>query len=154
MNPGKIVMAAMAAGTAVSALGAYQQGKNAEKLSQYNAQVARDNADIAQQKAELDKADLKRRYDILTGEVQTVSAKSGVELQFDIVDDNDISYERNYAMIQYNTELEKRGYKIEEQTQLYTGRVAKQAGKMKAVGTLLTGGSEAVRTGDALGAFS
>lgn len=153
MNPGKIAIAAMAAGTAISAIGAYQQGKTAERLSQYNAQVARDNAKIAQEKADLEKKDLKRRYDILSGEVEAISAKSGVELSFDIVDDNDISFERNYAMLQYNAELDKRGYKIEEQTQLYTGKVAKKAGKMKAFSTLLTGGGQTYASGTELGAF-
>ena len=45
---------ASGAGTAVSTLGAIQQGKSAQNLANYNAQIAQNDAIAARQKAEFD----------------------------------------------------------------------------------------------------
>jgi hypothetical protein len=49
-----IAMAAAAAGTVVSTASAVQQGKSAQNLANYNAQIAQNDAIAARQKAEFD----------------------------------------------------------------------------------------------------
>jgi hypothetical protein len=51
---GHAALASAAAGTAVSTVGAIQQGKSAQNLANYNAQVAQNDAIAARQKAEFD----------------------------------------------------------------------------------------------------
>jgi hypothetical protein len=56
-----------AAGTAVSTVGAIQQGKSAQNLANYNAQVAQNDAIAARQKAAFDAAAQDRQARLFAG---------------------------------------------------------------------------------------
>lgn len=148
----------MGVGTAVSAYGAYQQGKMQKQLNDYNAKVAMQNKIAVAEKAEYDKEQLKRRVRKLKGSTTVAFAKAGVDgtegTAIDIFEELAIESEKDLLMIQYNADLKARGYEIEAQTASYTGAMAYKAGKMRAASTLLTGGSSTYKYGQETGAFA
>jgi len=147
----------MGVGTAISAYGAYQQGKNTRALNEYNAQIAEQNAKIAQDKADYDKEQLKRRIRKLQGSTTVALSKAGVDATegsaIDLFEELAIESEKDLLMIQYNADLKKRGYAVEAATARFTGAAAYQAGKMRATSTLLTGGSSTYKYGQDVEAF-
>ena len=148
----------MGVGTAVSAYGAYQQGKMQKQLNDYNAKVAMQNKIAVAEKAEYDKEQLKRRVRKLKGSTTVAFAKAGVDgtegTAIDIFEELAIESEKDLLMIQYNADLKARGYEIEAQTASYTGAMAYKAGKMRAASTLLTGGSSTYKYGQETGVFT
>jgi len=148
----------MGVGTAISAYGAYQQGKMQKQLNDYNAKVAMQNKIAVAEKAEYDKEQLKRRVRKLKGSTTVAFAKAGVDgtegTAIDIFEELAIESEKDLLMIQYNADLKARGYEIEAQTASYTGAMAYKAGKMRAASTLLTGGSSTYKYGQETGAFA
>ena len=147
----------MGVGTAISAYGAYQQGKNTRALNEYNAKIAEQNAKIAQDKADYDKEQLKRRIRKLQGSTTVALSKAGVDATegsaIDLFEELAIESEKDLLMIQYNADLKKRGYAVEAATARFTGAAAYQAGKMRAASTLLTGGSSTYKYGQDVEAF-
>jgi len=148
----------MGVGTAISAYGAYQQGKMQKQLNDYNAKVAMQNKIAVAEKAEYDKEQLKRRVRKLKGSTTVAFAKAGVDgtegTAIDIFEELAIESEKDLLMIQYNADLKARGYEIEAQTASYTGAMAYKAGKMRAASTLLTGGSSTYKYGQETGVFT
>jgi hypothetical protein len=75
-----IAMAAAAAGTVVSTASAVQQGKSAQNLANYNAQIAQNDAIAARQKAEFDAAAQERQARLFAGSQRASMASTGSEL--------------------------------------------------------------------------
>ena len=158
MSKAMVATVMMGVGTAISAYGAYQQGKQQKMLNDYNAKVAMQNKIAVAEKAEYDKEQLKRRVRKLQGSTTVALAKAGVDstegTAIDLFEELAIMGEQDLLMIQYNADLKKRGYEVEASTARFTGAAAYQAGKMRAAGTLLTGGSETYKYGTETGVFS
>ena len=158
MSKAMVATVMMGVGTAVSAYGAYQQGKMQKQLNDYNAKVAMQNKIAVAEKAEYDKEQLKRRVRKLKGSTTVAFAKAGVDgtegTAIDIFEELAIESEKDLLMIQYNADLKARGYEIEAQTASYTGAMAYKAGKMRAASTLLTGGSSTYKYGQETGVFT
>jgi|TARA_A100001015_G_C14681241_1_gene590801 hypothetical protein len=158
MSKAMVATVMMGVGTAISAYGAYQQGKMQKQLNDYNAKVAMQNKIAVAEKAEYDKEQLKRRVRKLKGSTTVAFAKAGVDgtegTAIDIFEELAIESEKDLLMIQYNADLKARGYEIEAQTASYTGAMAYKAGKMRAASTLLTGGSSTYKYGQETGAFA
>ena len=148
----------MGVGTAISAYGAYQQGKQQKMLNDYNAKVAMQNKIAVAEKAEYDKEQLKRRVRKLKGSTTVALSKAGVDATegtaIDLFEELAIESEKDLLMIQYNADLKKRGYAVEAATARFTGAAAYQAGKMRATSTLLTGGSSTYKYGQDVGVFT
>jgi len=153
----KAVVALMAAGTAISAYGAYQQGKMQKQLYEYNAQVAEQNSKLAQDKAAYDKEQLKRKYRKIAGSQRVAYAKGGVDSSTGtplfVQEELAMLTEEDILMTQYNADLKSRGYTVEAAQARYTGAAAYQAGKTRAMGTLLTGAGQTGQTGYELEVF-
>ena len=86
MGP-ELIVPLMLAGTGVAAYGMYQQrqaakqeGKNAQAIANYNAQIARQEAESKAQAAESAAEQQKRRGDILRSQIIGGVGKSGVAL--------------------------------------------------------------------------
>ena len=151
MSKAMVATVMMGVGTAISAYGAYQQGKQQKMLNDYNAKVAMQNKIAVAEKAEYDKEQLKRRVRKLKGSTTVALAKAGVDstegTAIDLFEEIAINQEMDLMMIQYNADMKARGYQIDADTATYTGNVAYQAGKMKMASTLLTGGSSTYKYG-------
>ena len=158
MSKAMVATVMMGVGTAISAYGAYQQGKQTKMLNDYNAKVAMQNKIAVAEKAEYDKEQLKRRVRKLKGSTTVALAKAGVDstegTAIDLFEEMAINQEMDLMMIAYNADMKARGYQIDADTATYTGQMAYQAGKMKAAGTLLTGGSSTYKYGTDVGVFT
>ena len=140
---------AAGAGTAVSTLGAIQQGKSAQNLANYNAQIAQNEAIAARQKAEFDAKAQERQARLFAGSQRASMAATGGEL-LDMGDIGDMSAEEaeleNLA-IRYGGEM---GYRAGQQgadLARFQGKVAKQTAQGKAASSLLTGASSVASMG-------
>lgn len=141
--------AAAAAGTVVSTVGAIQQGKSAQNLANYNAQVAQDNAIAARQKAAFDAEAQDRQARLFAGTQRVAMAATGGELlgRQDVVDMTTEELELENLAIRYGGEM---GYRAGQQgadLARFQGKVAKQTAQGKAASSLLTGASSVASMG-------
>ena len=144
-----MAMASAAAGTAVSTVGAVQQGKSAQNLANYNAQVAQNDAIAARQKADFDAAAQDRKARLFEGTQRASMAGTGGELldMQDVVDMSKEEAELENLAIRYGGEM---GYWAGQQgadLARFQGKVAKQTAQGKAASSLLTGASSVAGMG-------
>jgi len=134
---------AAGAGTAVSTLGAIQQGKSAQNLANYNAQIAENEAIAARQKAEFDARAQERQARLFAGSQRASMASTGGELldMGDVVDMSAEEAELENLAIRYGGEMGFRAGQQRAQLAGFEGAVAKQKARGEAVKSLLTGAS-------------
>ena len=134
---------AAGAGTAVSTLGAIQQGKSAQNLANYNAQIAQNEAIAARQKAEFDAKAQERQARLFAGSQRASMASTGGELldMGDVVDMSAEEAELENLAIRYGGEMGFRAGQQRAQLAGFEGAVAKQKARGEAVKSLLTGSS-------------
>lgn len=142
-------LAAAAAGTVASTAGAIQQGKSAQNLANYNAQIAQNDAIAARQKAEFDAKAQERKEKLFGGTQSASMASTGGELldMQDVVDMSAEEAELENLAIRYGGEM---GYRAGQQgadLARFQGKVAKQAAQSKAASSLLTGASSTAQMG-------
>jgi hypothetical protein len=138
-----IAAAASAAGTAVSTVGAIQQGKSAQNLANYNAQIAQNEAIAARQKAEFDAKAQERQARLFAGSQRASMASTGGELldMGDVVDMSAEEAELENLAIRYGGEMGYRAGQQRAQLAGFEGAVAKQKATGEAAKSLLTGAS-------------
>ena len=139
---------AAGAGTAVSTLGAIQQGKSAQNLANYNAQIAQNDAIAARQKAEFDARAQERQARLFAGSQRASMASTGGEL-LDMGDVRDMSAEEaelENLTIRYGGEMGYRAGQQRAQLAGFEGAVAKQRATGAAAKSLLTGASSTAQT--------
>lgn len=151
----------MAAATAFSAYGAYQQGQSSKDLANYNAQVDQNNAKAKQYAAE----DASRRGGIaedahrakvrqMLGTQRATMAANGGDLtdqsSMNILSDTARYGELDALTLRSNAAREAWGLNVQADNDLaqaagsrFQGRAAARAGTMSAAGTLLNGGAQA-----------
>lgn len=134
---------AAGAGTAVSTLGAIQQGKSAQNLANYNAQIAENEAIAARQKAEFDARAQERQARLFAGSQRASMASTGGELldMGDVVDMSAEEAELENLAIRYGGDMGFRAGQQRAQLAGFEGAVAKQKARGEAVKSLLTGSS-------------
>ena len=142
-------LASAAAGTAVSTAGAIQQGKSAQNLANYNAQVAQNDAIAARQKAQFDATAQERKAKLFAGTQRLFMAATGGELlnMGDVRDRSAEEAELENLAILYGGEM---GYRAGQQgadLARFQGKVAKQTAQGKAASSLLTGASSVASMG-------
>ena len=118
----KVVGSVMAiASTAISVPASIQQGKNAQAMYNYQAKVAKKNADIAQQNADqerqagIEEARWQRIKTLQSiGSQQVAMAGNGIDITFgtalDTIEDTAQMGELDALMIQYNSERAAQNY--------------------------------------------
>ena len=136
-------LAAAAAGTVTSTVGAIQQGKSAQNLANYNAQIAQNDAIAARQKAEFDARAQERQARLFAGTERASMAATGGELlgMQDVVDMNAEAAELEHLAILYGGEVGYRAGQQRADISRFEGSVAKQKAQGAAMGSLLTGAS-------------
>ena len=152
----KAVFAMMAAGTAVSAYSAYQQGKMQRDLNEYNAKIAENNKILADRQYAIDYRENEKRYRRLLGKQRVGYAKSGVTMEgsvIDVIEDSALANAWEVAKMKYNRDVKKAGYTASAAKSRFVGESAYYTGKMNAAGTLLTGGTETYNYGKAEGLY-
>ena len=136
-------------GAGVSAVSSMQQGKSAQNLANYNAQVAQNDAIAARQKAEFDATAQERQARLFAGTQRASMAFTGGEL-LDMGDVRDMSAEEaeleNLA-IRYGGEMGYRAGQQRATVASFEGAVAKQKATGQAASSLLTGASSSAQLG-------
>ena len=136
-------LASSALGTVTSAAGAAQQGKAAQNLANYNAQIAQNDAIAARQKAEFDATAQERKARLFAGTQRASMAATGGELldMQDVVDMSAEEAELENLAIRYGGDMGYRAGQQRADISRFEGSVAKQKAQGKAAGSLLTGAS-------------
>jgi len=152
-----IALAATIGSTALGVVGSIQQGKAANAAAKYNAQVARNNAQVQEWQAKDAEArgrtkELQHRQQVsqLIGRQRAVMAGNGVDVNLgsavDLQADTASQGEFDALTIRSNAEREAyaarvgaSNYTAEAGLQIGQGKAAKQAGFMGAGTTLLSG---------------
>ena len=142
-----MAMASSAAGTVASTLGAVQQGKSAQNLSNYNAQLAQNDAIAQRDKAAFDAKAQERKAKLFAG-TQRASTSGGELLDMqDVFDMTATEIKLEELAILHGGEM---GYRAGQQgadLARFQGEVAKQTAQGKAAGSLLTGASSVAGMG-------
>ena len=135
-------------GAVTSAVGASQQGKSAQNLSNYNAEIAKNDAIAARQKAEFDAAAQERKAKLFGGTQRASMAATGGELldMQDVVDMYETEAELENLAIRYGGDMGYRAGQQRADISRFEGSVAKQKAQGKAAGSLLTGASSVAGT--------
>lgn len=133
----------LAAGTALSAYGQYQQGKSAQSLAQYNATLDRRNADTARLQATAEEERFRRQAARQRGEQVGKIAASGVVVNTGspllVLADSAREAEMDALNIRYGGELKAQGLEANARSEEFQGKNAKRQGIIGAGSTLLSG---------------
>jgi len=130
--------ALMLAGTAISAVGAIQQGNAANKAAKYNAAVAEGNAAAARR----DAAENARRQRRLNRKAAgTLRNRDFVAM--DVLEDEVKEGELKALDLLHGGEVQAAGFQNNATLERMRGKAAQKAGYMNAAGTLLSGGAKA-----------
>ncbi len=127
----------MAAGAAMSAVGAIQQGKSANAAAQYNAQLSRQNA-IAKRAAAKEKATREARL----GTKRMGALRAMDPNKMDLLEDSAIEEELAYQSIIHEGETGAIGDENTARLDVARGKAAQSAGYTQAAGSVLLGGAE------------
>ena len=156
-EPTTILLAATAAGTALTAYGQYQQGQAAEAQGRYQAAVSRNNQIIAERMAKdalergkTEEALHRQKVERFKGAQRAALAKSGVVVDqgsaLDVLLDTAEMGELDALTIRSNAEREAYGYRVKGMNFAAEGELAKLRGKaqrraanIQAMGTILGG---------------
>ena len=151
---------ASVAGSVVSGIASYQQGKQQKAMYNYQAQVAQENAKIAENNAKMERqqgieeARLQRMKTLQhVGSQQTAMAANGIDVTqgtpLDVIEDTAAMGELDALQTRYNYERKALSYEAQADNfsnqanlDVIAGRNAYSAGKMNALASGLEGVSK------------
>lgn len=138
----EIALIAAAAGAATSAYGAYQQGQFQKASSNYQAQVATQDAEVAQQQAAAQADQDKRMAYLRIGAAKASYGASGVDSAgspMDVIGDIAAQSELQRQNDLYQGKLKSRGSLETATVESAAGKAAAQSGTLTAGSSLLSG---------------
>ena len=133
------------ASTAVSAIGAISQGVAAQQAAEFNAAIARQNAEIERQRATLQEETERRRSRALLGAQRATFAKAGVTLEGTpllVQQETAAEAELDARIIRHGGQLNVARELARARAERFGGRAALSAGLFRAGTTLLTGAGD------------
>lgn len=125
------------AGAVISAIGSIQQGQAAKNAAEYNAEVVKNNAQIARQQGDAQVEQIRRQSVLGLGDMRASFAASGVSMEgspLDIVADSAYQYELDKQNARWNSEVRATGYDNE-------GRLSRARGDAAMTGAYFKAGS-------------
>lgn len=136
-------------GTAVSVIGALQQGQAARSAAQYNAQVAAQNADIARSEAQMQAQQSARENYLRLGAIRAAQGHAGGTGSsgsvLDVLADTAAQGELEKQNILYSGELKARGYQNTASLDEFSARSASTGSYLRAGTELLSGAANYYR---------
>lgn len=133
------------AGSTISAIGTYNQGKAAYQASIYNAGILEQNAQLAKQQASEDERRQRVTAQKQLGNIRAQYGASGVSLEGsaqDVLEESAANAELDALTIRYQGLAKSNAYLNEAKSQRYQGAQAFRAAKLSAAGTLLSGAGQ------------
>lgn len=145
-EPTTIAMITMAAGTAVSAKAAYDQGQVAEATARNNATMAEYAAQDAQRRGEEEAAAIQRKGAALKSSQRVGLAAKGLDLSYgtaaDLQDQTDFFTQSDAATARTNAARESWNLRAQGQQRLALGKADALNSMYAATGTLLGGAGQ------------
>jgi hypothetical protein len=141
------------AGAAMSAIGAYRQGKAAKAAAEYNAAIARQNAQIVREQTQQQVRQADREAYLRLGAIRAAQGKSGGVAEgsvLDILADTAAQNEIERQDIAYRGALAERGFENSATIDQFEGRNAEKAGYLAAGSELLSGAANVFNTRERL----
>jgi hypothetical protein len=135
-------MYAQIAGTAMSVIGAINQGQQAKSAANYNAQLANNNAIAAQQQAAANAAAQQRKSRMQLGSIRAGYGASGITMEgsaMDVLEQSAAMAELDRQSILYGGEIKSQGYQSTAGLELMRGENAETGSYFSAGSALLTG---------------
>jgi hypothetical protein len=137
----------MAAGAAVAAVSAVQQGNAAKKAANFNAAIAEQNAAISRRDAAAQATQIDRENYMRLGAIRAAQGKSGgvagegsvLDVLGDVAAQGEL--DKQYAV--YQGEQRARGFSNTATLDRFSGETAQKSGYLRAGTELLSGGSKA-----------
>jgi hypothetical protein len=139
-------MYAQIAGTAMSVIGAINQGQQAKSAANYNAQLANNNAIAARQQAEVNAAAQQRASRLKIGSMVAGYGASGVTMEgspMDVLEASAATAELDRQNILYGGGLKAGGYQSTAGLELMRGENAETGSYFSAGSALLSGAAKA-----------
>lgn len=137
-----IAAVATAASAAAGAYTAVSAGNAAKASGKYNAAVARNNAQMAQQQAKYEADRIAKRNKLIAGKQRAAYAKSGVDLSNtvdDVMMDSSIEGELDRLAALYSGNVTATGLEARARLATAEGKNAQQGGYQRAAGSILGG---------------
>jgi hypothetical protein len=138
-------------GTAMSVIGALQQGQQAKQSAEYNAAIARNNAIASQQQSAANAAAQQRKARMQMGTMRAGYGASGIGLEgspMDILEQSAAMAELDRQNILYGGTLRTQGFTNTANLEEAAGENAESASYLKAGSSLLLGmGKSGMTTG-------
>jgi hypothetical protein len=134
------------ASTAVSAYGQYQQGQQQAQAAEYNAAVARQQAEASREAGKLEAARIRKQKERLTGRQRAMYAKAGVTMEgspMEVMLDSATDAEMDALITEYNYETQARQAGSQASMSQWRAGVYERTGTQRAGATLLQGVSTA-----------
>jgi hypothetical protein len=130
-------------GSAVSAFGSYRQGQQQKSVAEYNAAIARNEAEAARQKAAFDAETSREKYARLMGRQRALYSKSGVDITSGspllLLADQAYEAERDKQAILYSGEVSATKDLNQASMFEYAGENAESAANLTAGTSLVSG---------------
>jgi len=141
------------AGTLLGAYGAWSSGQAAKDAADYNARVARQQAQAAREKAALEERRQRKEAERLQATARARAAASSltVESFLPVFEESAREAELDALIIRYGGEMEAFGYASEAELEEMRGKQAKRAGIISTGKTLLGGGLKTYKAGKEAG---
>lgn len=140
-----VELAAMIAGTALTAANQISQGVGANKMAKYNASVSEGYAAAARDQAAFDEARAREQAQRALGARRAAYGGAGITLEgtpIDVLGDAASDAEMDALSLRHRGDLESWGRLADAGSQRTRGRAALQSGFMDAGATLLGGASK------------
>jgi len=138
----EVAIAAIVVGTAVSAMGAIQQGNFAKKMGKANADRMKKEADYVLAKSEVDADRRERQTRLARGENIATFSKTGLRMEGSVIDlmaDNAIENKLDEELILHAGKKQSDSMRYEAMLEEIKGRQKAKQGRISAAGTLITG---------------
>lgn len=139
-----------AAGAATSAVGTYASGQVRKQSEKYNAQVAQNNARLAQEQAAADAQRIREKGRRIMGAQRAALASAGVDPDagsaVDIGYDSSVQNELDALTALYKGNVAASGSIAQSQLDTYAAKAAGIGGALGAGGTLLSGAAGTIST--------
>lgn len=140
--------AAMAGSAVMQAYGQYEAGEYQEDVASENARIAKLQAKQARTLGGMEEDRYRRSLKILQGKQRAAAGASGRDITgggtvADLLATTAGVGEMDALTIRSNAAREAWGYNVQAANYKAQGKMAQRAGRIGAIGTLLTGGSQA-----------
>lgn len=137
------------AGTALSVIGAIQQGKAEQQSAIVNTEIANRNANIAESNAKAEEETTRRRQLQARGSQRAAISASGITLEgspLDVLESTAIEQELEALSIRNRGQTEASNFRTEAEFSTQRGNAARKASQIRAGTALLSGASKTFKT--------